>query len=118
MVRRFLEFKGFQVKHVMNITDVDDKIIQRLNASPEKITLRDYTSIYEKAFFEDFDQLNCLRPSIIPRATDYIPQMLELIGKLMENGIAYQDARRPIFFSIQRYMALGGKYGQLVKDQF
>lgn len=118
MVRRFLEFKGFQVNHVMNITDVDDKIIQRLNASPEKITLRDYTAIYEKAFFEDFDRLNCLRPSVIPRATDYIPQMIKLIGKLMENGIAYQTPDGSIFFSIQRYMALGGKYGQLVKINF
>ncbi|MGI6346362.1 MAG: cysteine--tRNA ligase [Limisphaerales bacterium] len=118
MVRRFLEFKGFEVNHVMNITDVDDKIIHGFNASPEKTSLRDYTAPYEKAFFEDFDQLNCLRPTSIPRATDYIPQMLELIGKLMENGIAYQTPDGSIFFSIQRYIALGGKYGQLVKINF
>src|SRR6266480_7354048 len=60
LVRRYLEFKGFQVTHVMNITDVEDKIIKRVRASGG--SLRDYTGKYETAFLEDLQTLGCLRP--------------------------------------------------------
>ncbi len=118
LLRRLLEFKGFKVNHVMNITDVDDKIIQRVNTSTPPTTLSDYTKKYEEAFFEDFRQLNCLEPVRTPHATEYIQQMYDLIAKLLDNGIAYQTPDGSIFFSIQRYMALGGKYGQLVNINF
>lgn len=118
MVRRFLEFKGVSVKHVMNITDVDDKIIKRVNGSKERISRQEYTAKYEQAFFEDFDRLSCLRPTVVPHASEYIQQMCDLIGKLMANGIAYQTSDGSIFFGINRYIALGGKYGQLVKINF
>lgn len=118
LVRRFLEFKGYNVNHVMNITDVDDKIIKRVNGSTQKISRKDYTNQYEKAFFDDFLQLNCLKPKHIPHASEYIPQMCALIQKLMDNGIAYQTSDGSIFFSIKRYIELGGKYGQLAKINF
>lgn len=118
MVRRFLEFKGFAVTHVMNITDVDDKIIKRVNSSNPPQTLSQYTATYEQAFFQDFDALNCKRPTHNPHATKYVRQMLGLIGKLMANGIAYKTPDGSIFFSIQKYIALGGKYGQLVNINF
>ena len=66
LVRRYLQFKGFTVRHVMNITDVEDKIIQ--GVAKTKMSLRDYTSKYETAFFEDFQALHCLRPHQTPHA--------------------------------------------------
>ncbi len=71
LVRRYLQFKGFDVSHVMNITDVEDKIIQRVNDTNG--ALRDYTAKYETAFFQDFDALNCLRPHQTPRAATTSP---------------------------------------------
>src|SRR5205807_2232843 len=68
LVRRYLEFKGYQVTHVMNITDVEDKIIKRVRASGG--SLRDYTGKYEAAFLEDLQTLGCLRPHHMPRAPE------------------------------------------------
>src|SRR3954453_13910103 len=65
LVRRYLEFKGYDVRHVMNITDVEDKIIERVRKS--NMGLRDYVSQYEKAFLEDLDSLGCVRPHATPR---------------------------------------------------
>src|SRR5437763_10906406 len=68
LVRRYLEFKGYTVTHVMNITDVEDKIIARVREA--KVTLREYTSKYETAFLEDLKTLRCLLPHQLPRATE------------------------------------------------
>jgi cysteinyl-tRNA synthetase len=116
LVRRYLEFKGFAVRHVMNITDVEDKIIQRVSAA--NISLRDYTVKYEGAFFEDFKTLGCLRPHDTPRATEYIADILALIEKLMARGTAYRAADGSIYFSIEKYQACGCRYGQLLKLNF
>src|SRR5512140_2118380 len=70
LLRRYLEFKGYDVQHVMNITDVEDKIIARVQSAG--IGLREYTSGYETAFFEDLDALACLRPHHSPRATEHV----------------------------------------------
>src|SRR5512136_2880891 len=74
LVRRYLEFRGFEVRHVMNITDVEDKIIGRVQQA--HTTLRDYTSQYELAFLEDLQTLGCLSPHQLPRATDHIREMI------------------------------------------
>src|SRR5688572_21885931 len=66
LVRRYLEFKGFEVQHVMNVTDIEDKIIKRVREN--KTTLREFTGKYEAAFFEDLAALNCLKPTQTPRA--------------------------------------------------
>lgn len=116
LVRRYLEFKGYNVRHVMNITDVDDKIIRRVKETG--IPLKEYTSKYEAAFFEDMAALNCKLPHHTPRATEHIKEMQELISKLLQRGIAYQSADGTIWFSIQRYQQAGGKYGKLVKLNF
>jgi cysteinyl-tRNA synthetase len=71
LVRRYLEFKNFQVKHVMNITDIEDKIIRRVRET--ETTLPEFTGKFEAAFFEDLKTLNCLLPHEIPRATEHIP---------------------------------------------
>src|SRR6187401_3497984 len=77
LVRRYLEFKGYAVNHVMNITDVEDKIIKRVREN--KTTLREFTGQYEKAFLDDLKALGCLMPHQTPRATEHIPEIIELI---------------------------------------
>ncbi|MDX1952807.1 MAG: cysteine--tRNA ligase [Verrucomicrobiota bacterium] len=116
LFRRYLEFRGFNVRHVMNITDVEDKIIAsvRQNGRP----LKEFTGEYEKAFLEDFDLLNCKRPHDLPHATDFIPQIITLIEKLMARGIAYRASDGSVYFSISKYIGCGCKYGQLVNLNF
>ena len=108
--------KGYAVRHVMNITDVEDKIIQRVTET--NASLRDYTAKYEAAFFEDFQALGCLRPHETPRATDCIADIISLIGKLMARGMAYRAADGSVYFSIEKYQAAGCRYGQLLKLNF
>ncbi len=76
LVRRYLEFKGFAPHHVMNITDVDDKIIKRVRET--KNSLRDFTGKFETAFFEDLKTLNCRAPHETPRATEYVGEISSL----------------------------------------
>ncbi|MSR43405.1 MAG: cysteine--tRNA ligase [Pedosphaera sp.] len=116
LVRRFLEFRGFAVKHVMNITDVEDKIIRRVRES--NTTLREFTGKYEAAFLEDLRTLTCLPAHHTPRATEYITEMVELIRQLIARGIAYQAPDNSVYFSIDKYRGCGCKYGQLVKLNF
>ena len=116
LVRRYLEFKGFTVRHVMNITDVEDKIIRRVRETGK--SLRDFTGFYEAEFLKDLDELRCLRPHDLPHATDFIPEIIALIEKLVARGIAYQVADGSIYFSIEKYRGCGCHYGQLVKLNF
>src|SRR4026208_1074331 len=76
LLRRYLEFRGFGVKHVMNITDVEDKIIKRVRETGW--TLREFTSQYELAFLEALQSLGCLRPHHLPRATEHIDAIIQL----------------------------------------
>ncbi|MFN7141826.1 MAG: cysteine--tRNA ligase, partial [Limisphaerales bacterium] len=116
LVRRYLEFKSFQVQHVMNITDVEDKIIKRVRE--HNTTLKDYTGKYEAAFFEDLQALNCVKPHQTPRATEHIREIIELIEKLVARGIAYKANDGSVYFSIEKYRGCGCQYGQLVKLNF
>lgn len=116
IVRRYLQFKGYEVTHIMNITDVDDKIIRRVRETG--LSLKEYTGRYETAFFEDMAALNCRMPTYTPRATEHIAEMQAMIMRLMEKGIAYKTADGSVWFSIQKYQELGGKYGKLVKLNF
>ena len=84
LLRRYLEFRNFDVKHVMNITDVEDKIIKRVQL--RHTTLREFTGKYEAEFLADFDALNCRRPHVLPRATEHIPEIVSLIEKLVARG--------------------------------
>ncbi len=77
LVRRYLEFKGYRTRFVMNITDVEDKIIGRVREA--KIPLREYTGKYEAAFFEDLKNLGCLPPHDTPHATEFIPEIIALV---------------------------------------
>ena len=116
LVRRTLEFKGYAVTHVMNITDVEDKIIKRVRET--KSLLREFTGQYEAAFLEDLKTLNCLLPHHLPHATDHIADIIALIEKLIARGIAYKAADGSVYFSIEKYRGCGCNYGQLLKLNF
>ena len=116
LLRRYLRFRGYEVIHVMNVTDVEDKIIARVRKAGT--SLKDYTAKFEKAFFEDLDALGCVRPDQVPRASDHISEIVDLIKKLMAKGIAYTAGDGSVYFSIKRYQELGRVYGQLTKLDF
>ena len=116
LVRRYLDFKGYAVTQVMNITDVDDKIIKRVRES--RTTLREFTGKFEVAFFEDLKTLNCRLPQRTPRATEHIAEIVALIARLVARGLAYQTPDGSVYFSIEKYRGGGSQYGQLVKLNF
>jgi cysteinyl-tRNA synthetase len=116
LVRRTLEFSGYDVKHVMNITDVEDKIIKRVRE--QKTNLREFTGKFETAFLDDLKALNCKTPGQTPRATEHIPEIISLIEKLVARGVAYKAADGSVYFSIEKYRGCGCNYGQLLKLNF
>ncbi len=87
LLRRWLLYRGFQLNHVMNVTDVDDKII--INAAKENKTIGEYTASYNKAFFEDAAALRLQQPEHVSKATDHIPQMVGAIEDLTAQGCTY-----------------------------
>ena len=113
LVRRTLEFSGYDVQHVMNITDVEDKIIKRVREN--KTTLREFTGKFEAAFLDDLKTLGCREPHQKPRATEHIPEIIGLIEKLVTRGVAYKAADGSVYFSIEKYRGCGCHYGQLLK---
>ncbi len=104
ILKRYLKYKGYKVKHVMNTTDVDDKTIK--GANKEGISLKEYTKRYEKAFFEDIETLNIDKADIFPRATEHIKEMIEIIKKLLKNKIAYKTDDG-IYFDISKFKDYG-----------
>ncbi len=111
IVRRYLKFKGYKVTHVMNITDVEDRIIAK--SQEAGLTIDDYTAEYIEALWEDFDALGCERPEIVPRATRHIPEMVSLIEKLLESGHAY-ESEGSVYYRIASFP----EYGKLSKINF
>jgi cysteinyl-tRNA synthetase len=110
-LRRYLRYKGYRLTHVMNITDVEDRIIK---FSRERgLSLDDYTAKYIAALWEDFDALGCERPDVVPRATRYIPQMVEIIKRLEAKGHAY-ESDGSYYFRISSFP----DYGKLSKINF
>ncbi|MFW6134935.1 MAG: cysteine--tRNA ligase [Elusimicrobiota bacterium] len=104
LLKRFLMFMGFSVKHVMNITDVDDKTIK--GAFREGIELKEYTKKYINSFFEDIDTLNINRADYYPLATEHIPDMVKIIKGLLQKGIAYRK-NGSIYFNISKFPNYG-----------
>ncbi|SVC84975.1 uncharacterized protein METZ01_LOCUS337829, partial [marine metagenome] len=114
ILRRYLEFEGLQVLHVMNITDIDDKTIHR--SQEEKRPLIDFTEEYTRAFFDDLKTLNMLFAHHYPRATEFIPHMIKTIQKLEEKGYAYTTDDGSVFFKISQFPDYG-KLAHLDPDQ-
>ena len=111
IVRRYLKFKGYKVTHVMNITDVEDRIIAE--SQKAGLTIDEYTAKYIEALWEDFDALGCERPDVVPRATRHIPEMVAIIEKLLASDHAYRSDD-----SIYYRIASFPEYGKLSKINF
>ena len=105
LLRRFLEFSGNEVLHVMNITDIDDKTIRR--SKEENLSLKEFTDTYTNAFFDDIEKLNIIPAHHYPRATDFIQQMIEMIQSLEEKGYTYTTSDGSVFFKIDEYSDYG-----------
>ena len=112
ILRRVIQFNGMKVKQVMNLTDVDDKTIKGANAAGVKLT--DYTKTYKDAFFADLKKLNIQPAEIYPAATDHIPEMIALVSKLMEKGVAYQSEDKSVYFKVREFPG----YGKLAHIDF
>src|ERR1700704_4197694 len=111
LLYRFLRQSGYDVRYVMNITDVDDKIIH--NAARDGVTVQQYTAKYEQAFLEDSAALSIERPVLV-RATEHIPEMAEFVRKLVDKGIAYRADDGSYYFRIAKFP----QYGKLSKKDF
>jgi cysteinyl-tRNA synthetase len=111
LLGRFFRQSGYAVRHVMNITDVDDKIIH--NAARDGVSVQQYTAKYEKAFLEDAAMIGIEEP-ILVRATEHIPEMAGFVTKLMEKGLAYRADDGSYYFRIAKFP----QYGKLSKRDF
>jgi len=107
LLKRYLKYSGYEVKHVMNITDVEDKIIREVKAQNKN--LKELTEFYTKEFFNGRDLLNIQPADIITKATDYIDEMVALIKKLEEKGYAYKTEDSSVYFDIHK----DKEYGKL-----
>lgn len=112
ILRRALKYLGFEVEEVMNITDIEDKIIKAANE--QRVDYREITKKYEGAFLADLEKLNVEKPERLPRATEEIDGMIKIIEKLLETGYAYKSEDGSIYFSIAKFK----DYGKLAHLDF
>ena len=111
VLRRYLKFKGYELIHVFNLTDIDDRIIKE--ATAENISIDEFTAPYIQYFWEDFDALGLERPEVTPRATHHIAEMIDIISTLLANGHAY-ESDGSIYYRITAFP----EYGKLSKISF
>jgi cysteinyl-tRNA synthetase len=114
MVQRWLKASGYDVTYVRNITDIDDKIIKR--AAENKESIHQLTQRFIDAMHEDADALGVQRPDHEPRATQYVPQMLEMIAQLEQNGLAYQAADGDVNYAVRKFDGYGKLSGKSLED--
>ena len=105
VLHRALEYAGYDLTHVMNLTDVDDKTIR--DSRKEGTPLRDYTQRFKDAFFEDLKTLSVEPASVYPAATDHVPEMIALIKRLFDAGVAYQAPDKCVYFSVSKFPEYG-----------
>ena len=123
MVKRAFKLNGYKVKHVMNITDVDDKTIR--GAIESRVSLKEYTELYTKYFMEDLNKLNIEMDTKFTKATDNIDEMQKIIVKLLKEGYAY-DVEDGIYFSVSKFkdygklsgMKASGNYSRIKNDNY
>src|SRR3989344_6622270 len=111
-LKRVLKFNRYKVKHVMNITDIEDKIFKK--AQEEKVSIEKITKSYEKAFLADLKKLNIQKAEVYPRATESIDSIIALVKKLLDKGVAYKKGGS-VYFSISKFGAYGKLSGTNVK---
>lgn len=114
MAYRWLKASGYEVTYVRNITDIDDKIIRRAAESGE--TIQQLTNRFIAFMHEDADALGVLRPDFEPRATDFVPEMLDLIGQLEAKGLAYQAADGDVNYAVRKFAGYGKLSGKSLDD--
>ena len=113
IIRKYLEFKGFDVQFVMNLTDVDDKIIKKSNE--EKVDPRTVAEKYTKAFFEDINKLNIKKADIFPKATEHIEDIIKMIRELEEKGFAY-EVEGNVFYNVKKFKEYGKLSGKKIDE--
>jgi cysteinyl-tRNA synthetase len=111
LLKRWLEYRGFKVTHVMNLTDVDDRTIKA--ARTQGIPIKQHTERFIHAFFEDVTTLGIEKADIYPKATDHVAEMVALVQKLIEKGYAYRSEDGSIYFNISKFK----DYGKLARIQ-
>ena len=114
VVQRWLKTSGLRVSYVRNITDIDDKIIRRAVENGE--TIRALTDRMIDALHQDADALGIERPGFEPRATDYVPQMLSLIGRLVDQGLAYPGSDGDVNYAVRKFPSYGRLSGKSLDD--
>lgn len=110
LLRRWLRYRGYRVKQVMNITDVDEKTIER--AKRKRVELKEITSRYERAFFEDLARLNIERVEYYPRASEHIPEMVRIAKELLDRGYAFRSEDGTVYFDVNSFKDYGSLSGK------
>ncbi len=100
ILKKYMKYKGFKVKHVMNITDVDDKTIR--GSKEEEKSLKEFTEFYTEKFLDDIKKIGIELPDVVPKATEEIDGMVKLIKTLMDKGYAYKTEKGDIYFKISK----------------
>lgn len=112
-IRRYLEYKGYRVKYVQNFTDIDDKIINR--AREENTSARELAEKYIGEYFRDADALRVKRATVHPRASEHIPEMIDMVRVLYEKGIAY-ECGGDVYFSVRSFPGYGKLSGRTLEE--
>lgn len=105
MLKRYLNYSGYNVKHIMNITDIDDKTIR--DSQKNTKSLKEFTEFYTNEFYKDRDMLNIIPALVYPKATDYIDEMVHVIEELIKKGHAYTSTDRSVYFDISSFQNYG-----------
>jgi cysteinyl-tRNA synthetase len=113
-VVRYFRARGFEVTYVRNITDIDDKIIKRANENKEDMNA--LTARFIEAMDEDAERLGVIKPDVEPRATVYMPQIQDMIGKLVKRGLAYQAKNKDVYYHVRKFPDYGALSGKSVDD--
>jgi cysteinyl-tRNA synthetase len=114
IVRRYLQYRGYKVNFVRNITDIDDKIIKRAAENGESVEA--LTSRFTQAMHEDYDRLNILRPDHEPRATHHIPGIIAMTQALLDRGYAYVASNGDVMYSVSKFAPYGKLSGRQLSD--
>ncbi len=114
-LKRVLLYEDYKVKHIMNLTDVDDKTIR--DSRKENKTLKEFTEFYTKEFIKDIKSLNIISPKKFTKATDYIEEMVDITKKLMKKGLAYKSEDGSVYFNIKKFKDYGKLSGLVLGTQ-
>ncbi len=114
-LKRVLSYGGYNVKHIMNLTDIDDKTIR--DSQKEGKTLKEFTEFYTEEFYKDVKVLNILPPAKFTKATDYISEMVDIVKKLLEKGLAYKSDDGSVYFDIKKFKNYGKLSGLVLEEQ-